>query len=553
MSPPVCALRSGRETTSSILSWFRDAAEAGGSVAELPVMFDEEASQSFGQSFDFDRWDKHKSETRYGRLLLGVIYGSTTRRILPVVAALVIFSFIVDIYNVQASLADPRVPFVFPELQLPITPFELTAPVLGLLLVFRTDSAYERFNLGSDVAWEITSSCRSALRRMSSWTSQADAEAALDLMKATTMLHGWIMSSYLRAGARRGEVEVPVQNGGEQAVGWVMDFTGEDVDFTGEDVGEGAIVGAPSSWGTMAPSWAPLPGSSNVASSLSAPDSTSSSSSSSSSSPSLPPPLSPSRRRPLTSAVSSAAEELVVVDAFGSAQDSATRPAQDGGFGPAQDSAFGSAQDGAFGPAQAEELLRTALGVRSADEASGGEELSRLARQPRLTPYLAISAISLGMSQRLPSLTDQERIAVDDELDRITCSLAKCEKLLRTPIPLGYTRYSVRFLWVWLSLLPFALVRTFNDFGANTWWEDKPQPVLTVAMLFIGFVFLSIEDIAVQIEEPFAILPLETHQRWLLRDAEQVTSLMQWAKQYGFKKRHLGEAAEARPGGDRSP
>ena len=190
--------------------------------------------------------------------------------------------------------------------------------------------------------------------------------------------------------------------------------------------------------------------------------------------------------------------------------------------------------------------------MRSVDEESG-EELSRIARQPRLTPYLAISAISLGMSQRLPSLTDQERIAVDDELDRITSSLAKCEKLLRTPIPLGYTRYSVRFLWVWLSLLPFALVRTFNDFGANTWWEDKPQPVLTVAMLFIGFVFLSIEDIAVQIEEPFAILPLETHQRWLLRDAEQVTSLMQWAKQYGFKKRHLGEAAEARPGGDRSP
>lgn len=531
MCPPVCALRSGRD---SILSFFRDAAEAGGSVAELPVMFDEEASTSFGQSFDFVRWNMHKSETRYGRLLLGVIYGSTTRRILPVVAALVIFSFIVDIYNVQASLADPRVPFVFPELQLPITPFELTAPVLGLLLVFRTDSAYERFNLGSDVAWEITSSCRSALRRMSSWTSQADAEAALDLMKATTMLHGWIMSSYLRAGARRGEVQVPVQDGGEQAVGWVMDFTGEDV-------GEGARDSA-RSWGTMA-------GSSNVASSLSViPESTSSSSSS------MPPPLPPSRRRPLSSAVSSAVEEPAVVDAFGPAQDGAFGYAQDGAFVPTQDGAFVPAQDGAFGPAQAEELLRTALGVRSVDEESG-EELSRIARQPRLTPYLAISAISLGMSQRLPSLTDQERIAVDDELDRITSSLAKCEKLLRTPIPLGYTRYSVRFLWVWLSLLPFALVRTFNDFGANTWWEDKPEPVLTVAMLFIGFVFLSIEDIAVQIEEPFAILPLETHQRWLLRDAEQVTSLMQWAKQYGFKKRHLGEAAEpeARPGGDRSP
>jgi len=31
-------------------------------------------------------------------------------------------------------------------------------------------------------------------------------------------------------------------------------------------------------------------------------------------------------------------------------------------------------------------------------------------------------------------------------------------------------------------------------------------------MTFISFLFLSIEDIAVQIEEPFAILPLEAQQ-----------------------------------------
>jgi ion channel-forming bestrophin family protein len=83
----------------------------------------------------------------------------------------------------------------------------------------------------------------------------------------------------------------------------------------------------------------------------------------------------------------------------------------------------------------------------------------------------------------------------------------------------------VRFLWIWLTLLPFALTRTFNDFGTNTWWEDKPQPVLVLAMLFIGFIFLSIEDIAVQIEEPFAILPLQLHQKWLVWDAEQTKQL----------------------------
>ena len=61
----------------------------------------------------------------------------------------------------------------FPELQLPLTPFELTAPVLGLLLVFRTDTAYDRFNLGSQLTWEITASLRTLMRRLVAYTSPA--------------------------------------------------------------------------------------------------------------------------------------------------------------------------------------------------------------------------------------------------------------------------------------------------------------------------------------------------------------------------------------------
>ena len=54
----------------------------------------------------------------------------------------------------------------------------------------------------------------------------------------------------------------------------------------------------------------------------------------------------------------------------------------------------------------------------------------------------------MGASRRLPSLTDQELIAFDESLATVTNNLGKCESFLRTPIPLGYTRYSVRFLWV---------------------------------------------------------------------------------------------------------
>ena len=50
--------------------------------------------------------------------------------------------------------------------------------------------------------------------------------------------------------------------------------------------------------------------------------------------------------------------------------------------------------------------------------------------------------------------------------------------------------------------------------------------MLVLAMLFIGYTFLSIEDIATQIEEPFAILPLKTHHQWLERDAASCRSLL---------------------------
>ena len=50
-------------------------------------------------------------------------------------------------------------------------------------------------------------------------------------------------------------------------------------------------------------------------------------------------------------------------------------------------------------------------------------------------------------------------------------------------------------------------------------------------MSFIAAILLSIEDIAVQIEEPFAILPLEFQHMWLLRDVEKTRSLMEWSLQ----------------------
>ena len=74
--------------------------------------------------------------------------------------------------------------------------------------------------------------------------------------------------------------------------------------------------------------------------------------------------------------------------------------------------------------------------------------------------------------------------------------LGKSERILKTPIPLSYTRMTSRFLILWLALLPVAL-------WGQLAWASVPTEA------FIAFCFLGIEEIGVQIEEPFSILALE--------------------------------------------
>ncbi len=68
--------------------------------------------------------------------------------------------------------------------------------------------------------------------------------------------------------------------------------------------------------------------------------------------------------------------------------------------------------------------------------------------------------------------------------------LGGCERLLRAPIPVSYTRHTARFLFAWLTLLPFAL------------WDTCHWGVVPVCT-GIAAVLCGIEEIGVQCEEPF--------------------------------------------------
>jgi predicted membrane chloride channel (bestrophin family) len=88
---------------------------------------------------------------------------------------------------------------------------------------------------------------------------------------------------------------------------------------------------------------------------------------------------------------------------------------------------------------------------------------------------------------------------LDKQVQSLCQSLGGCEKVVKTPLPTGFTRHSSRLLFIWSNFLPFALYPLVGPFGT------LPTVLLT------AYAVLGIEDISVQLEEPFDILPLRQY------------------------------------------
>lgn len=125
----------------------------------------------------------------------------------------------------------------------------------------------------------------------------------------------------------------------------------------------------------------------------------------------------------------------------------------------------------------------------------------------------------------LPRLSEQQRQGIDAILWDVTMQVRQCESLLRNPIPLGYTWLAYHFLFIWLGLLPLGLLTKFQEF-ANSKVMDMPLRIGLPFMFFlVAMVFLSIEDVAMQIEEPFASRTRQNAKlsQWFAEEAAEMT------------------------------
>jgi Bestrophin, RFP-TM, chloride channel len=92
---------------------------------------------------------------------------------------------------------------------------------------------------------------------------------------------------------------------------------------------------------------------------------------------------------------------------------------------------------------------------------------------------------------------------IDKGLMEMTSAFYTCDRIFTTPIPLMYTRHTARFLLIWLLTVPMALYHEFRK------TQTLYVPFIIPLISFFNAIFLfGIEELGVQIEEPFSILPL---------------------------------------------
>jgi putative membrane protein len=131
------------------------------------------------------------------------------------------------------------------------------------------------------------------------------------------------------------------------------------------------------------------------------------------------------------------------------------------------------------------------------------EDVARAHESPHPALYSARQVSLILQKAKMDGhISDFAQITIDQNIQLLIDYLGGCERIHKTPLPFAYVVHLRRALIVYAFTLPFALLETFN------WiW------VTVLGTLFLAYIFFGIEEIGVEIEDPFGEdendLPLE--------------------------------------------
>lgn len=151
---------------------------------------------------------------------------------------------------------------------------------------------------------------------------------------------------------------------------------------------------------------------------------------------------------------------------------------------------------------------------------AGGERLpagdvQRIVAQEH--PPLAVAremTLSLDTARSRGVISEYLFVALDQNVQLLVDYVGACERIHKTPMPFAYMVHLRRVILLYCYSLPLALVRDYD------WWTIP-------ATLFVAFVLLGIEEIGVEIEDPFGHddndLPLENFCETIRRNIEEMS------------------------------
>lgn len=134
------------------------------------------------------------------------------------------------------------------------------------------------------------------------------------------------------------------------------------------------------------------------------------------------------------------------------------------------------------------------------------EEYNRAGNKPMYLAAAVSKSLKQGLEAGMSEFMHSECEATVTELHKV---IGGCERIQSTPIPVSYTRHTSRSLMLWLLTLPFAL-----------WPAMKLATV--PAVFLVTYLMLGIDEIGVQIEEPFAVLPVKPLAEVCERDVREL-------------------------------
>ena len=87
-------------------------------------------------------------------------------------------------------------------------------------------------------------------------------------------------------------------------------------------------------------------------------------------------------------------------------------------------------------------------------------------------------------------ISDQDFAILDKNCNKLMDSLGACERIRNTPIPFSYSLFIKKFIFIYVTTLPLALVTNYGYYSV-------------LIATFIFYVLVSIEVLAEEIEDPF--------------------------------------------------